>query len=199
MSVERRQTKAIRRLSKLLPQGTVTQAYGAGRANARMTTAAAGIIIGFAILYALVAVLTRLLLIPGLPVFIVLLVAIRPMRGLAVTDTGIVVVAVSAWRGQPKTVLGQGPFASISSTNIRRVRKKVVRVTLGTDVVRLRVRDYERLRAAVDAQGQASSEPGWYPVEDDQYRRGYWSGTSWTDYVRWDGTAWAETARPSGS
>jgi hypothetical protein len=217
VSVERRQAKAVRSLTKVLPQGTVVKAYGVGRANARMTRAAAGIIIGFAFVYAAVAVLTGRLLIPGLLLLALSISAVKPARGLGVTDHGITVVSTSAWNGQPKAVLGQVPLAVFSPQNVEHSGKRATRVRVGADVVRLRARDYERLSAAgvtdegsapVGATGwagvppvapasgwqsPATAPPGWYPIEGDQYRRGYWTGTSWSSFVHWDGSSWVES------
>jgi hypothetical protein len=217
VSLERRQSKAVGFLVKVLPPGAAVRAYGAGWANARMTLAAASIIIGFATLYALVAVLAGRLLIPGIPVLILFVGAVKPMRGLAVMDDRIAVVSVSAWNAHPKSVLYEVPLTVMAPPLVHLTRKGVATVALGPDVVRLRSRDYQRLSAgfgtadssaayvggptprtmdghegsgSIETPSAVTAPAGWYPVAGDEYRRAYWTGTSWTDSVRWDGREW---------
>lgn len=185
------------------------RAYGAGRANARMTGGAAGIIIGFAVVYALVAVLAGRLLLPGFVLLLLFVSSVKPVRGLAVTGDRIVVASTSAWNGRPKAILTQLSVAAIRPPNVQRLSRGAVRVSAGSDVVRLRARDYERLEAAAGTAGATMTQaggsaidggadipapvPGWYPVDDDEHHRGYWSGSAWTSFVRWNGSTWVET------
>jgi hypothetical protein len=198
----------VHSLAQLLPAGTTVRAYGAGRANARMTGAAAGIIVGFAVVYALVAILAGRLLLPGFLLLLLFVSSVKPLRGLAVTGDRMVVASTSAWNGRPKAVLTELPVAAIAPANVQRAGRGAVRVSVGSDVVRLRVRDYERLQAAagtvdapraeaggsamVDGSGGPASVPGWYPLDQDEYHRGYWSGSAWTSFVRWNGSSWVD-------
>lgn len=205
MSLERRQRRSLHALTHLLPAGTTVRAYGAGRANARMTGGAAGIIIGFAVVYALVAVLAGRLLLPGFVLLLLFVSSVKPVRGLAVTGDRIVVASTSAWNGRPKAVLTQLSVVVIAPRNVERLSRGAVRVSAGSDVVRLRARDYERLEAAAGTTGATMTEgaivggadipapvPGWYPVDNDEHHRGYWSGSAWVSFVRWNGSSWVE-------
>jgi hypothetical protein len=182
-----------------------------------MTGVAAGIILGFAVLYAADAVLTGRLLLPGFLLLALFVSAVKPTRGLVVTDDSLTVVSTSAWNGRPKAIIGQVPVAVLSPQNVEHVGKRAIRVTVGSDIVRLRHRDYERLSAAEVLvqptadhttgwsavpsgggagggwQGPTTAAPGWYPIEGDQYRRGYWTGTSWSSFIHWDGSSWIES------
>ena len=228
MSTEKRQRKALDAVGRLLPPGVSPRAYAAARANARMSPRVTYAIVAFLIVLVVVAVLTGRILIPGVLVFVFFISAIKPLRGIAVTDTTIVVLSTSAVTGKPTTVLGELPHAVLLPPHIHWTRNKVVQVPLGPDVVRLRARDYERptsslANAGLAAAGPRHTEPGrtppedthpedthpedthpayappstgrapgWYPMDGDQYRQGYWNGSAWTAMKNWDGTAWVD-------
>jgi hypothetical protein len=203
MSSEKRQAKALSDLGRVLAPEVRARAYAAGRANARMTPQATYLVVGVLLLILVVAVATGRILIPGFLVLALFVSAIKPMRGIAVVDHGIVVVSTSAVNGKPKAVLGELPQAVLLPPHIHWVGTKAVRVPLGPDMVRLRARDYERLTGAL---GVAPSEPapvavgsspapaeaGWYPMDGDRYRQGYWNGAAWTAVKHWNGDAWVD-------
>jgi hypothetical protein len=198
MGTETKQRKALDVVDRLLPPGVTARAFGAGRANARMTPQVTYLIVGFLVLLVVVAVLTGRILIPGVLVFALFFSAIKPMRGVAVADTVVVVVSLSPVSGKPNTVLGELPHAVLLPPHIHWVGQKAVQLLLGPDVVKLRARDYERLIASLGANDPGYSAPsagtaaGWYPMNGDQYRQGYWNGSAWTAMKSWDGTAWAD-------
>jgi hypothetical protein len=173
-----------------------------------MTGAAAGIIIGFAVVYALVAILAGRLLLPGFVLLLLIVSSVKPVRGLAVAGDKIVVASTSGWNGRPKAIVAQLPVAAVASRNVERLPRGAVRVRAGSEVVRLRAGDYQRLEAAagtaaatmtggagpatVAAVAMEGPVPGWYPVDDDEHHRGYWSGSAWSSFVRWNGSSWVE-------
>ena len=214
MSSERKQRKAVSSLTGVLPAGTAVRAYAAGRANARMTRPAAYLIAGFVALFVLVAVLTGRLLIPGVLVLVILVSWIRPLRGIAASDDGVYVVSTSAWSNRPRAVVNLVSNPSLLPPNVSWVGKTAVRIPFGSDVVRLRAKDYQRLLGAEemtarpytapDASPQAppfvpqpqttsAAPPGWYPIQNNQFQQAYWNGSSWVAFKRWDGQAWLDT------
>jgi hypothetical protein len=217
MSTKSQQRKAISDLERILPSGTVVRAYGGGRAQSRMTHSAVVILVIFAILFIGVAVTTGRLLFPGFLLIILFVSAVMPLRGIAVTDTGIFLLSRSAWNSRPKQVLAVLPPSSLAPTNVKKSGRGAVRVTLGTDIIRLRIKDFEPIASVAGSmaveparapemhaayassygtthQGPApvAAPPGWYPVGNDQYRQAYWDGRSWTAPKRWDGVEWID-------
>jgi hypothetical protein len=207
MSSGKRQRKALDAVGRLLAPGVDVRAYGAGRANARMSTQVTYVIVGFLVLLVVVAVLTQRIYFPGVLLLAFFFSAVKPMRGVAVVDSGVVVLSLKAFDARPKAVLGELPHAVLLPPHIHRVGKRAVQVPLGPDVVKLRAHLYDSLVASLPpsvttpdpAYGAVSrpTAPGWYPIGDDQYRQAYWNGSVWTDMKRWDGTAWvdAESSR----
>jgi hypothetical protein len=183
-----------------------------------MTRSAIVILAIFVILFFGLAVTTGKFLIPGWLLILLFVSSIKPLRGIAVTDNGVVLVSTSAWNAKPREVLAGLPPSSLAPTNVRKSGRRMVQVTLGPDKVRLRNKDFEPLASAVatmsvdyayadvvqpsslssygaipEGVAQAvAAAPGWYPIGSDQYRQAYWDGHSWTAPKRWDGANWVD-------
>jgi hypothetical protein len=212
MSTERADKKARRSLSKVLPTGTSVRAYATGRANARMTQLAIGILVSFGVLFLLVAILADRIMFPGVLILLFFVSSIKPFRGCAVTETGVLLLKTRVSNHQPDKVIVEVPYAALFAPNPMPAGKRAIRVSLGPDIVRFRVVDYERLIAsvtsaerelhsgvaqisfygpsAVAGPSSATVAPGWYPVGGNPYHQAYWDGHSWSQPQHWNGASW---------
>jgi len=144
-------------LAKVLPPGTVVRAYAGGPAHARLSRLATGIIVTFAVAFIAIAVATGRILIPGALVLLFLAGSIKPYRGCAVTDRGVVLLGTRIENHQPKKVLAWLPFVVLFPPYIAAVGTKRVRVQLSTERVSLRTADYQRLVASIGAYEQVGA------------------------------------------
>lgn len=142
--------KTQQALARLVGPEVVLRSYALGSANARMTPLAVGLMGGFVVLAIALAVLSGRLLLPGFLVIYLIVRTIRPYRGVAAANSGIILFHCSPWSAKPKTVLGTAPFSVLWPPNAQLAGKKM-RIPIGPDVVTLRQRDHEKLCQAVGA------------------------------------------------
>ncbi|HXY27260.1 MAG TPA: hypothetical protein VEH82_03190 [Acidimicrobiales bacterium] len=164
MSSARNRQRIETALAKALPGSAVT-GYAAGRANARLSSSATALILGFGLAFFLVAVLAGRLLIPGALLLLFFVGALKPFRGCAVTNSGVALLQTGAMHHRPTKVVTTVPLGCLLPPNITAVGARAVRVRVGPETVRLRRADYDRLVARVSqttAGGPGAPVPtGW--------------------------------------
>ena len=153
----RQQRRGQEAVQKLLGPGDEVMAFAFGRAHARMTTGAWSLIAIFGTAFVIVLVTFKTILIPGALLIWILYGMVRPRRGIAITDSGIVVTTLSGWSGSPKHVTQTLPHAALRA-GIRNATGSKVDVQLGADLTTVRRRDFESLTAAVP-DGQVPPPP----------------------------------------
>src|SRR5215831_12167500 len=117
MSAQQRASDAA---AKLL-NATAVRAFGFGRAHARMTNGAWWLIGLFGAGFVIILIVLKTFLFPGVVLVWLLFSMVRPRRGIAVTDAGVAVMALSGWNGRPARITETLPHAALRS-GIRRAR-----------------------------------------------------------------------------
>jgi hypothetical protein len=156
VSAKRRGLEATK---ALLGPATNVRAYAFGRAHARMTNGAWGLIAIFGTAFVVVLIALQTILIPGVLLVLVLYGMVRPRRGVAVTDDGVVVMALSGWNGTPRHVIDTQPHAALRA-GIRGANGSKVNVQLGSDLITLKRADFESLLAAAPDAAVPPPPPG---------------------------------------
>jgi hypothetical protein len=135
--------------------------YASGRAQSRMSDYA-WTIIAVAVGVCLFAILVfHILLFPGWLIGYLIYDAIRPLRGVAVTPTGLAELKLSVFNGRPEKVLTTSDHGALSEQRIRREGGRVY-VQLGSDTIGLRDADF-----AILAQSASSPATGVLPQRPD--------------------------------
>lgn len=147
-SVSPRTQRRIRSLQGLLEPGTVLLAVERGRANARLTGVAFGILVVFVAAFVALLVFEGFLLLPGVLLVYLFVNSIFPQRYLAVTSGGMVACNVSGWNDRPKAVLGTASQEAVLPPAAQ-VSEKKAKVAVGPDWITLRRNQYECLTEVV--------------------------------------------------
>ncbi len=139
MVSERNRSKGATAAQALLPTGSHLDAYVLGRAHARMTTGAAVATAAFAAVF-IVGLMLGVVFIPGVLLVWFVINEIRPPRGLAVTDDGVVLMARSFWRGLPSRVM-----ATVGEPRVEGTPGGRTTLDVGPERVTLSGSEFERL------------------------------------------------------
>ena len=147
---------------KVLPPGTQLRNYVVGRAHARLST---GAIVGMAVfaLAFVVALLAGYIILPGGLFLIYVVYAVRPPRGVAVSEQGLAVLARSFWTGRPNKVLAllpPAPMASPTASGSVTVELGAERITFSRNEFRVLA---EATAGMVPPAGYAPGAPGGFP------------------------------------
>jgi hypothetical protein len=134
--------------------------YASGRAQSRMSDYA-WTIIGIAVGVCLFAILVlHVILLPGWLIGYLIYDPIRPLRGVAVTPSGLAELKLSVLNGRPERVLLTTDLGALSEQRVRREEGRVY-LQLGSDTIRLRDADFAVLVASASspATGVLPSRP----------------------------------------
>ena len=105
----------------------------------------------FAAFSVTVLVLAQTIAVPGLLLIYFFFNAVRTPRGLAVTDSGLVLTKLGFGAGRPTEGIAAYPFGALAQPNAR-VKGSQVLILLGSDTLTVRQRDYTHLLAGVPTQ-----------------------------------------------
>jgi hypothetical protein len=160
-SLTARQRRELRDAGKALGMRGEVYAFALGRANARWSAGAQWIIALFGTAFIVVLMTLHVILIPGFLVAYLLYDSVRPRRGLAVTTAGIVELRLRALNGRPESVIGSTDHGALNHARVEQVSgRESVRV--GDELVSVKKRELERLRAAA-ASAESSANTGGLP------------------------------------
>jgi len=142
---KRTRRKHAGQVASLLPPDSMVREYAVGQAHARMTM---GAIIAIALFVGVfvTALALGVVVYPGVLLLLFVSHSVRPPRGIAATDQGVVLVERRFLTGKPSKVLALGPGSGLLST--RSAGRRVV-VAMGPDRVTMRRSEYDRLLRAV--------------------------------------------------
>jgi hypothetical protein len=139
MVTQRNRSKGAAAAQALLPSNSHVGAYVFGRGHARMTTGAAIATGVFAVAF-IVGLMLGVVFFPGALLVWFVINEVRPPRGLAVTDDGVVLMARTFWRGLPSRVMATVPAPRVEGTPGGRTTLDV-----GPERVTLSGSEFERL------------------------------------------------------
>jgi Protein of unknown function (DUF2510) len=190
----RSKRKKLAQARKIAGPSTEVAAYGSGIGHSRAPRTLLYIAIGYVVAFLAFRILLGRLLFPGILVLVVVYYLIRPLRGVAVTPVGILVMHESMVNGQPTKVLYFAPRDAIGSFDEHLERRRHVKVKIGPELIRIKRNVYESLLVAVQRQpsviGPTGSfpvppwpPPGWFSDPSARYQYRYWDGQNWTAHA----------------
>ena len=145
----RKQHKTFQAALKCVGPEVKVIAFGNGTGHPRMTKGFVGLIAAFAALFSLTLALMHVVLIPGALLLLVGIGLVRPRRGVALTEDGVIVLHESLWTGHPNRILltaSPGHFTPVGAHGDSKVR-----VQLGSEQVTFKQHEYERMLRAVQS------------------------------------------------
>ncbi len=170
-------------------------AYGSGIGHSRATAALVLLGLGYgAVLLTLLVVVGRFLL-PGVLLLLAAYYLVRPLRGVAVTQVGILVMQEGMMNERPARVLYLAPPDALGPFDEHLEGTRHVRVQIGPELIRMRRSVYESLVLAVQDLAAADGSdvtpggipPGWYHDPLGRYQFRYWDEGAWTTHVSHNG------------
>ena len=154
-----RQQRELKAARNVLGEAAEVQAFARGRAKASWSDTASWITGIFAAVFVGALLLLHVVLIPGFLVVYVLYDAIRPRRGVAVTNAGVVELKLSAMNGKPASALTVVDHAALFDPRTEPDGNKI-KVAFGAEGVSLLTSDIARLRATALAAAPPTVQPG---------------------------------------
>jgi hypothetical protein len=144
------QQRRLDRARRAMGVSLDVRGYATGRAQSRMSDYA-WTIIAVAVGVCLFAMLVlHIVLVPGWLIGYLIYDAIRPMRGLAVTPSGLAEMKLSVVSGRPQKVLLSVDHGALSAQRVRREGRRV-HVLIGPDTIGLRESDFAMLAASASS------------------------------------------------
>jgi hypothetical protein len=125
--------------------GAHVRAYATGRIeHARMTKDARWVIWALVASGAFFLLVQHVILLPGALILIIIYEEVKPMRGVAVTDTAVVEFRVGSFRALPQTVMATMDSRVLYPVRVRPVGRKM-RLIFQSEAIAVRKRDYATL------------------------------------------------------
>jgi hypothetical protein len=143
---ERSRRKAIQAVERLVEPGAVVAAYAPGRTGPEPVRSVVGLLAGAIGVSVVIAVLTGVILIPGVLLLLVAYYVINGPRGIALANGGVVLVGRSLWTDRPNKVLTHVPYQAIAS--VTEDTGSRVRLNLGVEQIWVLRKEYERILMA---------------------------------------------------
>ena len=170
-------------------------AYGSGIGHSRATKALLLLGLAYVVVFVALLVLVGRFLLPGILLLLGAYYLVRPLRGLAVTPLGILVMQEGMMNERPASVLYMAPRDALGPFDEHVGGARHVRVQIGPELIRMRRSVYESLVLAVqnlpdadEAATPAAAPPGWFQDPLGRYQFRYWDGDAWTTHVSHNGT-----------
>lgn len=141
---DKARTKHVAAAARLLPAGTQIRGYAVGQAQARWANGAI-VAIGLFLTVFVVGLALGVIFYPGGLLLYYVYNSVRPQRGVAATDHGLVLLERSLLNGRPRRVLANEGFMVLASPHT--VGSKTM-VRVGPDDVTFPRAEYDRLVGA---------------------------------------------------
>ena len=195
--------KKLASARKLVGPSMEVVAYGSGKGHTRGTKTLLCLGIAYVVAFIAVQIVLGRFLIPGVLLILVVYYLIRPLRGIAITPFGVLVMHESMANGQPTQVLFVAPRDALGAFDEHLEGRGHVRVQIGPELIRVKRDVYESLVLAIQnlpavsgpsgaPSAAALPPPGWFadPLSRFQYR--YWDGQRWTEQVSQNGVVYSD-------
>jgi hypothetical protein len=200
----RSQRKKLGSARKVVGASTEIVGYWSGKGHTRAAKALLYLGIGYAVAFVAVQILLGRFLIPGVLLIVAVYYLVRPLRGIAVTPVGVLVLHESMMNGQPSRVLFVAPPGALGPLDEHLEGKRHVRVQIGSELIRLKRDDYQSLllatqnlpsRCGPDAVSPSAglSPPGWFADPSSRFHLRYWDGKGWTEHVSLNGIVYSDS------
>jgi hypothetical protein len=193
----RNQRKKLASARKVVGASTEVVDYRSGKGHTRATKTLLYLGLGYIVALLAVQIFIGRLLIPGVLLILVVYYLVRPLRGVAVSPFGAVVMHESMMNGQPTKVLFVAPPDALGSSDEHLEGKTHVRVQIGSELIRLKRDDYESLVLAIHssaAPSQTGVQPGWFADPSSRFQYRYWDGQAWTQHVSQNGVVYSDSS-----